>query len=44
MSEIKTLNEFSYEWLRVLKYKCEKRVILRNGVDDFNDINNDCKY
>ena len=36
------MNEFSYEWLRVLKHKCDKRVILKNGIDDFNDITNDC--
>jgi hypothetical protein len=29
LNEIKNLNEYSYEWLRVLKYKYEKRVAIK---------------
>jgi hypothetical protein len=29
LNDIKNLNEYSYEWLRVLKYKYEKRVAIK---------------
>lgn len=28
---MKNLNEFSFEWLSILKHSYEKRVILKNG-------------
>ncbi|CAF0731757.1 unnamed protein product, partial [Brachionus calyciflorus] len=29
--DVKNLHQFSYEWLRIMKYKYEKRVILKNS-------------
>jgi hypothetical protein len=38
LSEVKNLNEYSYEWLRVLKYKYEKGLAIKapdgRGGDD----------
>jgi len=34
LAEYKHLGEHSYEWLRLLKYKCDKRVMIKTSEED----------